>query len=362
MQKVKNILICPLEWGLGHAGRMIPVASELIAAGNNVLIGSGTELAELFRNEVDGLKYISFPGFRIRYSGWLPQYLKIILSAPSFAYHIIKEHRLLKKIIKEYSVDIVISDSRPGLWNKNIKTVFVSHMMRVPCPKALRFADAAGIALIRKLISRFDYCFIPDLPGELNLSGNLSHGVKYQQNVRFIGILSRFSLENQEPVNLTAKYYCTVILSGPEPQRSMLRNKLAGILERSGKPSVILEGKPGGRSYSVTRGNLLFIDHLPAAEMKKIILGSQHIITRSGYTTLMELVSLQKSALIIPTPGQSEQEYLACLMVERGWFVSASQDSLEDDLVLPGNHTGLSDGITVESRRLLRDALNELLE
>jgi UDP:flavonoid glycosyltransferase YjiC (YdhE family) len=362
LQNVKNILICPLEWGLGHAGRMIPVASELIAEGHNVFIGSGKELADLFRNEVEGLKYIYFPGFTIKYSRWLPQYLKIAFSAPSFIYQIRKEHRLLKKIIKENDIDIVISDSRPGLWNKSIRTVFVTHMLRVPYPEALRFQDNRGISLIRKLISRFDYCFVPDLPGELNLSGKLSHGIGCPENVRFIGILSRFGTENMETVNSTGKYHCTVILSGPEPQKSMLKNRLARILEKSGKPCIILEGKPGEKSLIVTRGNLSFINHLPAGEMKNIILGSEHIIARSGYTTLMELVSLRRSALIIPTPGQSEQEYLAGLMAERGWFVSANQDSLKDDLVLPGNNAVWPEEITGESSRLLRSAVKELLE
>jgi hypothetical protein len=362
LHKVKNILICPLEWGLGHAGRMIPVAAELLATGNNVFIGSGKEHTDLFRNELEGLKYIHFPGFRIKYSRWLPQYVKIILSAPSFIYHILKEHRQLKKIIKEYGIEIVISDSRLGLWNKGIISAFVTHMIRVPYPKTFGFLENAGHPLMRRLLTMFDFCFIPDLPGETNLSGKLSHGVDYPANTRFVGILSRFGREPFEMVAGSEKYYCTVILSGPEPQRSILKQKVAGMLSRSGKPSVILEGRPSEKTEITTSGELICISHLPAREMRKTILNSEHIITRSGYTTLMELLTIGKSALIIPTPGQAEQEYLAGLMAEKGWFTTVRQNGLKDDIVLPRSDTKWPPGIFEESRKLLSEALKELLE
>ena len=362
LQEIKNILICPLEWGLGHAGRMIPVAAELLATGNNVFIGSGKEHTDLFKNELNGLSYIHFPGFRIKYSRWLPQYVKIILSAPSFLYHILKEHRQLKSIIKEYSIDIVISDSRLGLWNNDITTAFVTHMVSVPYPRSLRFLEKAGLPIMRKIFSRFDLCYIPDLPGETNLSGKLSHGMDYPSNTRFVGLLSRFGRVPAETTLIQGKYYCTVILSGPEPQKSMLREKAIRIVERSGKLSVILEARPGEKRESVTRGSVIFISHLPAAEMKTTILESEHIITRSGYTTLMELVTIGRSALIIPTPGQAEQEYLADLMAERGWFASVRQNSLKDDIILPDPDAKWPSGLYEESRLLLKEALKELLE
>jgi hypothetical protein len=341
---------------------MIPVAAELLASGNNVFIGSGKEHINLFRNELDGLKYIDFPGFRIKYSRWLPQYVKIILSAPSFIYHILREHRQLRRVIREYRIDIVISDSRLGLWNKRITTVFVTHMVRVPYPKPLRFLENAGHPLMRRVFSKFDFCFIPDLPGETNLSGKLSHGMNYPANTRFVGILSRFGRVPAGSDLRSDRFYCTVILSGPEPQRTMLREKVTTMLEGKGKPSVILEGRPGEKRESITRGDIISISHLPAGEMKNTILESEHVITRSGYTTLMELVTIGRSALIIPTPGQAEQEYLADLMAERGWFGTVRQNCLNNEIILPGSKAKWPSGIYEESRKLLVEALNELLE
>jgi len=214
---------------------------------------------------------------------------------------------------------------------------------------------------MNRLFSRFTYCFIPDLPGETNLAGRLSHIQNPPPNARFIGLLSRFTLDDP-----SRKYeqtvFCTVILSGPEPQRSILKGKLDGILGRKGKPAVMLEGRPGDTVTCKTKGNIEYISHLPSQGMKELLLRSEHIITRSGYTTLMELVSLGISALIIPTPGQTEQEYLATLMKERGWFATVTQEKLNDDITLSETDPVWPGSMNIESRELLRSALDELLE
>ena len=194
MNKKYNILICPLEWGLGHAARMIPLARKLREMNNNIIIGSGEEHLALFRNEVPGLSYIKFTGFKPGYSSFLPQYLTLLLKTPLLLYHIIREHFRLKKIIREHSIDIVISDNRFGLWNRNITTVYITHMPLIPFPKSLRFLEFIGILLHRAVIKKYSLCFIPDLPGELNVSGRLSHRIKLPDNVRFTGILSRFNI------------------------------------------------------------------------------------------------------------------------------------------------------------------------
>ena len=360
MKKSKNILICPLEWGLGHAGRMIPVASMLTGDGHNVFIGSGEEVTEFFRSEIKGLSYIHFPGFRIRYSRWLPQYVRIILSAPSFFFHICREHRQLKKIIRDYRIDVVISDSRLGLWNREIRSALVTHMVRIPFPGWLRFPEKAGTGIVKRLFSRFDFCFIPDMPGGINVAGKLSHADHLPANALYTGILSRFG-SDINPVG-PEKYFCTVILSGPEPQRSILKKRLVRILESKGKKSIILEGRPGENIFRKTEGNIEYINHLPAIEMKELILSSEFIISRSGYTTLMELISLGKTAVIIPTPGQSEQEYLASYMSEKQWFTALAQNLLNENFEFNLARDRAPSAIAEESRTLLRSALGRLLQ
>jgi spore coat polysaccharide biosynthesis predicted glycosyltransferase SpsG len=363
LDKNYNILICPLEWGLGHAARMIPLAHVLREMNNNVLIGSGEEHLALFRSELPGLSYINFPGFKPGYSRLLPQYLSMLLRTPQLLYHIILEHNRLKKIIREHDIDIVISDNRFGLWNRNVTTAYVTHMPLIPFPKPFRFLEFIGVSLHRAIIKRFSLCLIPDLPGELNVSGRLSHGIKLPGNVRYCGILSRFSIEQSETrLNSTKTLYNIVILSGPEPQRSILKQKLTAILKGYETQTIILEGKPEKTGETGRSGNIIFYSHLPDNEMRELITGSDSIIARSGYSTIMELISLNCSALLIPTPGQTEQEYLAEYLSEKGWFKTLRQKELSVDITLTPNKAVWSGEIVEQSRVLLTESLRELLE
>ena len=359
MEKNKNILICPLEWGLGHAGRMIPLARKLRDLQNNIYIAGGDEQLSFFRRELQGLSYIKFPGFRPGYSRLLPQYLVLLLQTPVLMYHIVYEHIRLRKIIKDYNIDIVISDNRFGLWNKNVKTVYITHMPLIPFPKPFAFLEFTGILLHRLVIKRFNFCFIPDLPGEINVSGRLSHGVKLHANTRFIGILSRFTYSDPIVKSLTVPL-TTVILSGPEPQRSILKNILTELLRN--RNTAILEGRPGVKEEVSASGNITTYNHLETTEMKEMLLSSSDIITRAGYTTIMELISLNCKALLIPTPGQTEQEYLADYLSQKGWFSTVSQKDInESDLIFPDKYDQPT-MFNKMSEELLDSALRNLLQ
>jgi len=356
-----NILICPLEWGLGHAGRMIPLARKLQERQNNLFIGTGKEHQSFFRNELSGITYIDFQGFKTDYSRFLPQYIALLLKMPLLFYHTIAEHFKLKKIIKDYKIDIVISDNRMGLWNRRIKCVYVTHLPVVPFPEKLVYLEWIGILFHRYFIRKYTFCFIPDLPGETNLTGRLTHNLKLPGNTRFIGILSRFSSGVTFTENKSGFVHNTIILSGPEPQRSILRQRLVRILNDSDRPTVILEGKPGRNDGPVRTGSIISCNHLPPDKMQNIITGSEVVITRSGYTTIMELISLNCSALLIPTPGQTEQEYLAKYLSLKGWFTTMTQKSIREGVPLSSGKTIWPSEMIFESRELLEKALDELL-
>lgn len=362
MKKKKNILICPLEWGLGHAARMIPIARKLLEYGNNVYVGSGETHLALFRAELAGLNYIEFPGFSPRYSGTFPQYFIMLLKTPLLLWHIIAEHRKLKRIISEYNIDIVISDNRFGLWNKGITSVYLTHMPLIPLPRPWKIFERTGALLHRYIITKYTYCCIPDLDGELNLSGKLSHGMMLPPNVRYIGILSRFCNEPGEVNRLLSFPHNTVILSGPEPQRSILKKKLSDIFRERMPVTVILEGKPGKKPEIMQDSNIIYYDHIPAAGMQILLKSSELIISRSGYTTIMDLVCLSCSALLIPTPGQTEQEYLAEYLSAKGWFTTIDQNKINPDIPVLKPHSIPSGNIIEESKKLLEKFLRELLQ
>jgi len=363
LSKSYNILICPLEWGLGHASRMIPLAKKLKGMNYNVIIGSGEEHLSMFRDELPGLSYINFSGFKPAYSRYLPQYISLLLKTPYLLYHIILEHFRLKKIIRRYSVDIVISDNRFGLWNRKVKTVYITHMPLIPFPKSFRFMEFIGVLLHRAVIKKYTLCLIPDLPGEMNVSGRLSHGIKLPENVRFIGILSKFIYSGSASHDDTSPFqHNTIILSGPEPQRTILKEKLVNLLKGQDPPTVVLEGRPDKIRETSRSDNIFYYNHLASQEMKEMITGSESIISRSGYSTIMELISLNSSALLIPTPGQTEQEYLGKYMNEKGWFSVISQRDLHAGISFPSRKAIWSHEIIEQSNILLDKVLRELLE
>lgn len=363
MKKRKNILICPLEWGLGHAARMIPVAAKLLQMGNNVFIGSGEEHLALFRTELTGVTLINFPGFKPGYSKHFPQYLIMLFKTPLLLYHIFLEHHRLKKLISDYKIDIVISDNRFGLWNKSIKSAYITHLPLIPLPGSLKFIESLGVLLHRIIINKYSLCFIPDLPGKMNVSGRLSHEIKLPENVRFVGILSRFSILKGDTIPNQFNYpHNTVILSGPEPQRSILKQKLCDLLIGKEPFTVFLEGKPGSSGKISKSGNIIFYNHLTASRMRDLVISSESIISRSGYTTIMDLISLDCTALLIPTPGQTEQEYLAVYLAEKGLFSSILQNQIKEGLNLPARKQNPASEISEMSEILLKDALCELLE
>jgi Glycosyltransferase family 28 C-terminal domain len=359
LSKKINILITPLEWGLGHAGRMIPVAKWLLERGHKVYAAAGKEHLALFEKEVPGILLIDFPGFTTGYSKHLPQYLFLLIKIPLLIYHIIKEHKAVSKILRTYSIGLLISDNRFGVWNSSVKTVYFTHLLRVPMPPSLRWMEPLGTALHRLIINRYDYCFIPDLPGEMNLSGRLSHGLKLPASARYTGILSRFGQD--AGLAPTKAQHITVILSGPEPQRSMLRELLAARLRQQSLAAHFLCGQPSATEYASNDGLLTYHGHLTRALMEEVIVSGRAVIARSGYTTLMELVSLGCSALIIPTPGQPEQEYLAEYLASKGMFKRLKQSDISGaDLSVP-DITISSEEIVAESRKLFEAAFCDLL-
>jgi hypothetical protein len=341
---------------------MIPLARKLQEQGHIIFIGSGRSLMPLFRGELNGLNHIYFPGFKPWYSGILPQYLALLLQLPRLFFWILREHQMLKKIIPENKIDIVISDNRFGLWNRNIRSVYVTHQPLIPFPRALRFMEWTGILWHRQIIKKYSLCLIPDLPGKLNLTGRLTHGLKLPANVRFAGILSRFTNENNaaEKDNFISPRN-TLILSGPEPQKSIFRDKIVPVLKERGKSTVVLEGRPEAGAESTREGTSVSFSHLPTRQMKLLIEGSDLVISRSGYSSIMEFVSMNKSALLIPTPGQCEQEYIARFLSDKGWFCMSRQKEIKPGMELNCGILPVNSDILKVSGILLEKAVYEIL-
>jgi hypothetical protein len=328
MPQKKRILICPLDWGLGHATRCIPIIQLLLQKDAEVLIaGSGRSLA-LLKKEFPTLITIDLPGYDIQYSsGSLA--LKIFLSTPKIFKAIGKEHEELEKIIRERKIDLVISDNRFGLWNKGVKTIFITHQLYIKAPIAERLLYRIN----RYYINKFSECWIPDVEGSANLSGDLSHPYPMPANAFFVGTLSRFRslpISGVKPVlSLKKVYDVLVILSGPEPQRSIFEQIIIDQAAFIPLNFLIARGVTEISQTLQTRNNLDIVSHLTTAEMKEAILISPVIVSRSGYSTIMDLVALKKKAVFVPTPGQTEQEYLAQRCMKMGFAYTETQGAFD---------------------------------
>ncbi|MCU0378058.1 MAG: hypothetical protein MUC78_07325 [Bacteroidales bacterium] len=355
----RRILISPLNWGFGHAGRMIPLALELKKRGNEIIFGVEPSLIPVLGIELPGIKIIGLPGLSIRYSRHLPQWLCIIFQVPRIICVSLREHRLLKHLTREINPDIIISDNRFGFFHKGISSVYVTHMLRIPFPRPLRFLEFTGTWLHNRIISRFDLCLIPDYPRETNLSGRLSHGFKIPEKTVYMGPLSRFVQHSQSAETiLPPEQYCCLILSGPEPQRSMLAEMVVSSLPDT--KIRILSGS--SLNINLDNGRVTVITSPDSRTMREVITGSSAIISRSGYTTVMELLSLGRAAVIIPTPGQTEQEYLAEYLNGNYGFVSLRQKDISKLAGVVENLDSRNAVAMPDSAPLLENAIEQLFK
>jgi UDP:flavonoid glycosyltransferase YjiC (YdhE family) len=332
----KIILVAPLDWGLGHATRCIPVIRELLANGHEVLIAAEGPVAVLLKEEFPALRIVHLKGYGLAYSQKIPAWLKIIFQLPKIFFRVLAEHAQLKKIIRQHKIDVVISDNRFGLWNKNTCSVYITHQVMIKCPPGLKAFEPVLHAIHRRVIKKYDRCWIPDYAGQANLSGDLSHKYSLPKNAKFINPLSRFAPVGDDA---TFEYDLCAVISGPEPARSEFEKMLRARLKNYSGKSIIILGKPGG-SVDLQEGASRIVSHLPAAALEKVMRASRKVICRSGYSGVMDLIALRKDAILVPTPGQTEQEYLATYLSANKIFEQVQQSSFA--LTEPSSQNGVT--------------------
>ncbi|MCL1868070.1 MAG: hypothetical protein FWF72_03885 [Paludibacter sp.] len=311
-----KILICPLNWGLGHATRCVPIIYSLAKENEIIIISDGFPL-NFLKNEFPKEKFpqISFDifaSYSISYSKGKFQVGAMIYSLPKIIFGIIKEHLWLQNYVRQHQIDKIISDNRFGMWSKRTFSVYITHQLMVKMPPKLQFLEKPIWRLHRWFIKHYDECWIPDFEDKDNaLSGDLSHKYPLLANTKFIGTLSRFQiLKNIEPDN---SFSTVCILSGVEPQRSIFENFLLDKFKNSMEKILIIEGKPQSEIKKIRTGNITIISHLSTEKIAAYLVGCQKIICRSGYSSIMDLAALNclHKAEFYPTSGQTEQEYLA---------------------------------------------------
>jgi uncharacterized protein (TIGR00661 family) len=306
-----KVLVCPLNWGLGHATRCVPLIRQYLCEGHEVVLAADGYPLAFLKQEFPDICTLNFPSYRIAYSAGNSQVWAMLRSVPYIFFGIVAEHCRLQKILAREHFDVVISDNRFGLWTKRARSIYITHQLMVKMPSGLRVLENPVRLLHRFFISRYDECFVPDFEECPNLSGDLSHRYPLLPNTRFIGPLSRFgSFQDIAP---DKRYRVVAVVSGPEPQRSLFERNLIEQYKDKDYSTLIICGKPEAENPESQIGNVTLKSHLNDSQLAAVLVGADKIICRSGYSGIMDLWTLKciDKTDFVPTPGQTEQEYLA---------------------------------------------------
>ncbi|HEY8513210.1 MAG TPA: glycosyltransferase [Cyclobacteriaceae bacterium] len=350
----RRVMVATLDWGLGHATRCIPIIRELLDKKCEVVIaGSGPSL-ELLRTEFPDLPFAELPGYAVRYSSTASQVMTIAAQLPRLARVIRSERKATEKIVAHHGVSIVISDNRYGCYASATINVFMGHQVNLIMPSGTRRLSSIVNRLHAGMTAKFDYWWVPDFQGTESLAGALS--ASGNSRLRYIGPLSRF-----EGIEETTKEYdLAFLLSGPEPQRTLLEQWVLKVAPTTAMKIALVRGTSMGMDR-VTTPNLSTFNLLGSDDVGRIIAASEVVVARSGYSTIMDLFHAGGKAVFVPTPGQTEQEYLACRMAELGYagYVEQSKIDLASIVETANAYRGFTG--RVRDRSHLRRALDELL-
>lgn len=355
----KPVLVAPLDWGLGHAARCMPVIDRLLDRGYPVhLAGNGASL-ELLTDRYPALPVHELPGYQIHYPVDKNASVQILLQSPRMFRTIRQEQVQTEKIVMAHGIGTILSDNRYGVHSKPCRSIILCHQVAIQSPGGFGWTQPFFRAAHFQMMRPFNELWIPDLPGEPNLAGKLAHGFSIPLPHRYIGHLSRFN-DLQRTASVHSETYRVVaLLSGNEPQRTHFEKLLTAQLQQLQEPCLLIQGVTSEKRQGQA-GNVRTISFLQAAELLPYLRAADVIICRSGYSTLMDMASLGKKTLLIPTPGQTEQEYLAAELQQKGIAAMMAQEKLNIKTGLA--NAAASRGLHALSAQdhLLEDALDTL--
>lgn len=332
-----------LDWGLGHASRIIPVIRALQKQNVEVILASSGRAGYLLRAECPELPYVACPAYAVQYTA-KNMYWNMFRQGPKMLLAMVKEHFWLRRLVAEQKIDAVISESRFGCFHTAVPSVVVTHQLRLLLSPI--WLSKLVNWMYQKMLHRFDMIWVPDIPN--GLSGFLSYSSPFS-STHYIGLLSRMIVIKQE-----IDYDLLVLLSGPEPQRTILENQVVSQLKEIKDISVlIVQGKTDSKFESEVNA-VKIVSYLSGEDLQAAIAKASVVLCRSGYSSLMDLACMGKQAILVPTPGQPEQEYLAKRCQEQDWAYVVDQsnfdlkEALQEINAMEGK-LDLSDAITPEN-------------
>ena len=317
MNSENHILVAPLNWGLGHATRCIPIIRALEANGFLPILASDGAALLMLQKEFPHLQSLELPSYEIEYAEHADDFTwKMLQNGPKMIEAILREKKIVKKWVKEYKLVGIISDNRLGVISKKVPSIFITHQLNV----LSGITTWISSKLHQFIINKYEECWVPDEAEKPNFTGKLGHLKNPNAKIRYIGALSRF-----RKIEMPKKYDLMVILSGPEPQRGFLEAQLRTQLLDFNGTILFVCGIVEPEQIKEVSGHITFYNFMTSGELETAFNQSEKILCRSGYTTIMDLAILGKKAFFIPTPGQFEQEYLAKKLKNDGLVPYATQ-------------------------------------
>jgi UDP:flavonoid glycosyltransferase YjiC (YdhE family) len=310
-----------LNWGLGHASRSLPLIKNYLDLGHEVICASDGEALTMLRKELPDQLVVQLPGYDILYgSRFMP--LNMLKHGPKMLKTIRTEHELTKAIVSRHNIDCIITDNRYGCYHSDIPSALITHQLQVFTGQKL--LDAYIRRQIRSWFKNFNEIWIPDQAPPGNITGDLS-GIDTSPIPKFyLGVISELSC-----LPTVGRYKAVAVISGPEPQRTLFENMVVKQLSTMKGEYVVVRGKPDAHEQIVKEGNLTIYSYLKRAELSAILAETEIVISRSGYTTLMDLAHTGHKAILCPTPGQYEQIFLADRLANLGQCVYSRQENLD---------------------------------
>jgi UDP:flavonoid glycosyltransferase YjiC (YdhE family) len=312
-----KILIAPLNWGLGHASRCIPLIRDYLERGDEVVLAGDGDSLLLLQRTFPTLRVLHLPSLELRYDEHPQQRLFYWRAIPALLRFSLADRYYLRQLLAREHFDLVVSDNRFGLFSRDVRCVYITHQLYPILPNRLRLFQPLVRFLHAAVYKRFDEVWVPDFAdSNASLSGLLSHGGSFDQRAKYIGPLSRFSILPLSDGSFRS-YAVIAVLSGLEPQRTIFEQELIERFREHDTPVLIVRGKLKAPQTHTRVGSVTLVPSLKDEDLYSLLMQAELIIARSGYSTIMDLAALGllcKSELY-PTPGQSEQEYLASLFV-----------------------------------------------
>jgi len=305
----EKIIISPLDWGLGHATRCTPIIRSYLEQGAEVEIASALSHRNFFAKEFPNLVWYEAPAYDIKYPkyGWQMPFW-IFGQMPHIKKIMKEEHKWLNSMHEKQKYTLAISDNRFGFFCKKIKSVYITHQLRIAFPKPFTPFEKIGENWHKNIMKNFDEIWVPDYKEFPGLAGKLSHPSYTDKRIKYIGPLSRLNLTTPIP---DKKYDILALISGPEPHRSNFEKYAIKYLSEKPGNYCLVRGLPN--ETEIPSLPFPVFNHLGAAELREKILESRVVLCRSGYSTIMDLALLKAKAIFVPTPGQTEQEYLGSI-------------------------------------------------